>query len=58
MLSGTADESVGRRTFECVHFRSEVVGTDEAGTVVAQLLAIIAVQTTDGGVLDGAVQPA
>ncbi len=50
-----ADELVGREAFEGLQPSPEVVGADEVGEVVSQLLVVVVVKAFDGCVLDRAV---
>ena len=50
-----ADELVGREAFEGLQPSSEVVGADEVGEVISQLVVIVVVEALDGCFLDRAV---
>jgi hypothetical protein len=50
-----ADELVGREAFEGLQPSPEVVGADEVGEVISQLLVVVVVKAFDGCVLDRAV---
>ena len=50
-----ADELAGREAFEGLQSSPEVVGADEVGEVVAQLVVILVVEAFDRRVLDRAV---
>ena len=50
-----ADELVGREAFEGLEPSPEIVGADEVGEVLAQLVVVIVVEALDGCVPDRAV---
>ena len=50
-----ADELVGREAFEGLEPSPEVVGADEVGEVLAQLVVIVVMEAFDGRVLDRAI---
>ena len=50
-----ADELVGREAFEGLQSSPEIVGADEVGEVLAQLVVVLVVEAFDGRVLDRAV---
>ena len=50
-----ADELVWGEAFEGLQSSPEVVGSDEVGEVLTQLLVVIVMESFDGRVLDGAV---
>ena len=52
-----ADELVGREAFEGLQSSPEIVGADEVGEVLAQLVVIVVMEAFDGRVLDRAVHP-
>ena len=47
-----ADELVGRKALEGLQSAPEVVGADEVGEVLAQLVVVVVVEAFDGRVLD------
>src|SRR3954466_12721566 len=52
-----ADELVGCETLEGLEPAGEVVGRDEVGKVLPELIVAIVVEALDGGVLDSPVHP-
>ena len=50
-----ADELVGREAFEGLQSSPEVVGADEVGEVLAQLVVIVVMEAFDGRVFDRAI---
>ena len=52
-----ADELLGRQTFECLQPSPEIVGSDEVGEVISQLIVVVVMEAFDSGVLDCPVHP-
>ncbi len=52
-----ADELVGREALEGLEPASKVVGRDEVGKMLAELIVALVVEALDGGVLDRPVHP-
>ena len=50
-----ADELAGYQAFERLETAGEVVGIDEVGEMLAQLIVVVIVIAVNGGLLDGAV---
>lgn len=49
------DKLVGREAFECLEPSHEIIGIDEVGEMLFELLVIVVVETLDGRVFDRSV---